>query len=356
MVWWLAPPLGRWAEAALKARGNYPPVAGAALEVEDARVGGDPGGSGYDLLLANDLMAVAVFTARLRQAGIKTPVATYFHENQISYPVSPRDTDLTQARDLHYGFINYTTALVSDKLYFNSHYHQDSFLAALPAFLGRYPDHDNMATVDEIAAKAEVLPLGIDLQALVPHKPQEDGDKQVPLILWNHRWEFDKCPEVFLQLLLDLRQRDLVFKVALLGERGTEEPPLLDTVRKVLGDDIVQDGPVESFAEYAGWLWRADIIPVTGIQDFFGGSVVEAIYTGCHPVLPRRLAYPEHLSEPGAFYNNADEAVEMVAHLIESGNWRQPSPHVSAVARYDWTSLVSQYDEAFAAKRSPDSP
>ena len=38
------------------------------------------------------------------------PTAIYFHENQISYPWSPRDRDKIQNRDNHYGFINYVCA------------------------------------------------------------------------------------------------------------------------------------------------------------------------------------------------------------------------------------------------------
>jgi glycosyltransferase involved in cell wall biosynthesis len=301
----------------------------------------------YDLIVAEDLMDVAVFTALLRQAGVGTPVAMYFHENQISYPVSPRDTDVAQKRDLHYGFINYTSALASDTVFFNSVYHRNSFLGALPGFLDRYPDHGNKGTVGQIAAKANVLPLGLDLKELNRFQPANDSTPGVPLILWNHRWEYDKCPGIFLQLLLALQERGLAFEVALLGQRGGEEPPLLEEARSRLGTAIVQDGPVDDFATYAAWLWRADILPVTGIQDFFGGSVVEAIYAGCHPVLPRRLAYPEHVTDPGAFYATDEEAIDKVAALIESGAWRQAPAYATNVARYDWSAMIRSYDKAF---------
>ena len=37
--------------------------------------------------------------------------------------------------------------------------------------------------------------------------------------------------------------------------------------------------------EYAKWLWKADIIPVTSNQEFFGASVMEAIYCNTWPIL-----------------------------------------------------------------------
>ncbi|MEX0324488.1 MAG: DUF3524 domain-containing protein [Puniceicoccaceae bacterium] len=306
-------------------------------------------GSEFDCFLANDMMDVAVFTALIRQAGIRAPVAVYFHENQISYPLSPRDTDIPEARDLHYGWINYTSALVAIKVYFNSRYHKESFLSALPVFLKRYPDSANPGTVDTIAAKSEVLPLGMDLKALDSYRPRNQEEKSVPLILWNHRWEYDKCPDDFLQILLQLHRRGLDFEVALLGERGVEEPARLAETREVLGPAIVHDGPVDAFPEYARWLWRADILPVTSRQDFFGGSVVEAIYAGCHPVLPRRLAYPGHLNDGSVFYETLEEAVERTASLIESGAWQSPFRQSATVGRYDWTRLAGQYDAALAA-------
>ncbi|MEX0331187.1 MAG: DUF3524 domain-containing protein [Puniceicoccaceae bacterium] len=313
-------------------------------------------GSRYDLFLVSDMMDVAVFISLIRQAGIRTPVVAYFHENQISYPVSPRDTDVTESRDLHYGWINYTSALAVQKVYFNSHYHKDSFLSSLPEILKRYPDSVNLETVDEIVAKSDVLPLGLDLRALDEYRPSRPETKAVPLILWNHRWEFDKCPEAFLQILLQLHQRGLTFEVALLGERGSGEPSGLAETRKVLGPAIVHDGPVEAFADYARWLWRSDILPVTSIQDFFGGSVVEAIYTGNHPVLPRRLAYPEHLDDKRYFYEHLEEAVDSISALIESGAWREPCQQAGAVGRYDWARLSPRYDAAFtAAVSSTDS-
>ena len=60
-------------------------------------------------------------------------------------------------------------------------------------------------------------------------------------------------------------------------------------------------GFVDSFEEYARLLHLADILPVTSQQDFFGGSVVEAIYCNCHPILPNRLAYTDHI--PSALHD-----------------------------------------------------
>ena len=58
-----------------------------------------------DLLLATDMLDVATFLALTKNIFPNTPVALYFHENQITYPWSATDPDLTLKRDNQYGFI-----------------------------------------------------------------------------------------------------------------------------------------------------------------------------------------------------------------------------------------------------------
>ena len=81
-----------------------------------------------EVILATDMLDVALLKANLNRALWDVPVITYFHENQISYPWSDTDEDVKLKRDNHYGFINYTSALVSDQVLFNSEYHFSSNL------------------------------------------------------------------------------------------------------------------------------------------------------------------------------------------------------------------------------------
>ena len=64
-------------------------------------------------------------------------------------------------------------------------------------------------------------------------------------------------------------------------------------LNQILETNIVHFGFCESFSEYAQWLWKADILPVTSNQDFFGISIIEASYCETYPLLPERLSYPE---------------------------------------------------------------
>jgi len=75
-----------------------------------------------DLLLASDMLNLPLFLALAGERLAGLPVALYFHENQLTYPLQPGEK-----RDLHYGFINAVSALRADAAFFNSAYHQAAF-------------------------------------------------------------------------------------------------------------------------------------------------------------------------------------------------------------------------------------
>jgi len=313
-----------------------------------------------DLLLATDMLDLTTFLALTRDLTAGLPCALYFHENQLSYPWSPGDADPALQRDAHYSFINYTSALAADQVCFNSAYHRHDFLARLPEFLNCFPDHCEADTVAQIDAKSITLPLGLDLDALERAKPirarsqRADSRKDVaPLILWNHRWEYDKNPEEFFHALFALQEQGVDFKLAVLGEAYRKQPAIFATARERLQQRIVHWGYVETYAEYAAWLWRADILPVTSIHDFFGISVVEAIYCGCFPLLPQRLAYPEHVDPecyPMCFYQDSTDFVTTLAQICRSHAWHDFN--LKTVYRYNWSEIVLKYDAIFAALAS----
>jgi glycosyltransferase involved in cell wall biosynthesis len=307
-----------------------------------------------DLILATDMLDLTTFLALTRGASGSCPCALYFHENQLTYPWSPGDPDPARQRDLHYAFINYASALAADAVLFNSGYHRDAFLGALPGFLQGFPDHSEAATVQGIASKSRVLPLGLDLRKLDRHRPQQEREPGPPLVLWNHRWEYDKDPEAFFAALYQLADEGLDFRLAVVGESFGRAPAVFREAKQRLADKVVQWGYLENFSQYAQWLWRADILPVTSRQEFFGASVVQAMYCGCLPLLPDRLAYPEHIpagSTAEFLYGEGESLADRLRGLLlkHSGAFspvegRELSGYV---ARYDWAQLAPVYDDFF---------
>lgn len=300
-----------------------------------------------DLILSSEMLDLSVFCA-LTRLGEQTTRSVYFHENQITYPWSPTDPDTKNQRDQHYGFINFTSALCADRVLFNSAYHRDSFLGALPAFLRRFPDYQEVETVEEVMQKSTVLPLGMDLLRLAQFRHNDRSGP--PVILWNHRWEYDKNPHTFFEALFRLQENAIDFKVVVLGQGFRSVPSVFEEARQRLHDHILHWGYAASPAAYAYWLWKADILPVTAIQDFFGGSTVEAIYCNCYPVLPRRLAYGEHIP-PAAysshFYDDPQDLSFFLEHLILNIDNIRKQEFQHFVTKYDWRKLITHYDGLF---------
>ncbi|UFS70554.1 DUF3524 domain-containing protein [Geomonas sp. RF6] len=301
-----------------------------------------------DLLLATDMLDLTTFLALTRSATAGCRCALYFHENQLTYPWSPGDSDPAEKRDLHYAFINYASALAADAVLFNSDYHRDSFLQALPPFLKAFPDCRDLSSVDAIARKSSVLHLGLDLAGLDALRPMQREDGVAPLILWNHRWEYDKDPDAFFAALFTLAEEGVPFRVAVVGESFGRSPGIFQEARRRLGERVVHWGYAESFADYAGWLWKADILPVTSRQEFFGASVVQALYCDCTPLLPRRLSYPEHVpaeAVPLCLYDEGESLVDRLRGLLLGAE--EKTVLREHVMRYDWSILAPAYDLFF---------
>ena len=68
-----------------------------------------------DLIVATDMLDLTTFLALTRGQTHGVPTALYFHENQLTYPLLPG-----HKRELEFGWINYTSALAADRLFFNS--------------------------------------------------------------------------------------------------------------------------------------------------------------------------------------------------------------------------------------------
>ena len=139
------------------------------------------------------------------------------------------------------------------------------------------------------------MPLGLaDELFEIPRRNTRRGP---PVLLWNHRCEYDKNPEGFFESLFDLERAGVNFRLVVLGEQFREAPPIFASAQKILKHRIEQYGYVAGRKEYQAWLERADVVVSTAWHEFFGLAVLEAVAAGCLPLLPRRLSYPELIPE-----------------------------------------------------------
>ncbi|MGK0391410.1 MAG: glycosyltransferase involved in cell wall biosynthesis, partial [Maribacter sp.] len=274
------------------------------------------------------------------------PTAIYFHENQLTYPWSPTDKDVKMGRNNEYAFMNYTSALAADQLFFNSQYHLHSFINALPNFLKQFPDYRELQNIDILKKKSEVLYLGLELKRFDKYEAFE-LTHDAPVILWNHRWEYDKNPDDFFRLLFQLKENNIPFQLVVLGESYSRFPKIFDEAKELLHDEMLHFGFADRFEDYARWLKTTDVLPVTSNQDFFGGSVVEAMYCGVIPLLPNRLAYPEHIPSEyrkSFVYDSKEELYSRLEKLLLENNFSNRGLFSHFTKKYDWLECVDLYD------------
>lgn len=304
-----------------------------------------------DIILADDMLDLSTFLALTRSVTATIPTVLYMHENQLTYPLPADGTTGPMRRqhgerDLHYVFINYASMLAADEIWFNSHYHYDSWFDALPGYLRRFPDYREMGTMNTLRQKSRIMPVGVDWQQLEPEL--EKVDSAEPLILWNQRWEYDKNPGAFFELLDNLDHAGLSFRVALCGENFSTTPVEFEQVVARLGKRVVHSGYADD-ATYRRLLWQADVVVSTALHEFFGISILEAIHCHTLPLLPNRLSYPELIPpqfHADVLYADSAELEQMAINaLIQHAATRRLSAELAtAIAHYGWLNVAPLYD------------
>ncbi len=294
----------------------------------------------YDGVIVTDLFNLSDFKAMI---GAKCPpIAVYFHENQLTYPAPAGDKSVFLL-----GMINITTALAADRVLFNSNTHKTAFLKAIPEFLKRGRDFIPKGIAKKIRRKSQVLYPGISF----PPEDETDAQKKTgpPLVVWNHRWGFDKDFKTFLQALKAIEKQEIDFRIALMGENFGKIQEEFFQAQKRFKDKIVQFGYVASRTDYFNLLKQGSVVVSTAIQENFGMSVVEAVLAGCVPLLPKRLSYPEIL--PDAFhdlflYRNKHDFIEKLARIITDIEGYQTAQKQLAteMKRFLWENVISDYD------------
>ncbi len=296
-----------------------------------------------DLIFTSDMTNLAELRALLPEPWQPVPAVCYFHENQLTYPLP----DESQ-RDYQYGFTNITSCLAADEVWFNSNYHYRSFVDAADGLFRKMPDYLPRQAVQRIREKSRVMPLGLAGELF--RGERVGGRRHPPTVLWNHRWEYDKNPDEFFEVLFDLDRAGVDFRLIVAGENFREAPPIFSAARQVLAGKIVHFGYASDYREYLRLLGQADIVASTSVHEFFGLSVLEAIAAGCYPLLPGRLSYPELIPSvlhgQHLYRDRADLAGKLTG-LLQNGVSPLSAILTETVEQYRWEKVVVRYDEEF---------
>ena len=259
-----------------------------------------------------------------------TRKVVYFHENQLTYPTQLADKE--RERDFQFGWIQIMSCIVADAIAFNSAFNMHSFLGAIDGFMRRIPDPAQriLGLAEELRPKCSVayFPLLLCPATSSHHTRPPTGPERIdPIpekmrlqILWNHRWEYDKCPEEFLLALERLESLGCDFGVVMLGAATSLPlPEYFEVHRKRLEGNGRLDwwGYAEDREHYFRLLRGADVAVSTAIHEFFGVALLEAAFCGCYPLAPDALVYPEIFANREHRYNDSEELVRKLKGFCE---------------------------------------
>jgi glycosyltransferase involved in cell wall biosynthesis len=260
------------------------------------------------------------------------------------------------------------SALAADLLAFNSQYNLDSFLSGCRTLLRKLPDKVPPGVLYSLQEKATVLPVPYDpifdqegIESAVPRWPGKS--RQVmgePLrLLWVGRFEHDKGAESLLRILRQLEETDLDYELAMVGQQFRQSPPVFTDIQAAFSSRLVHCGHIESRMEYRELLRAADVVLSTALHEFQGLAVMEAVASGCLPVVPARLVYPECYPSRFCYYSHPEDpereakaaAALIVDMAIGISDFDAPKPDVSQYSAGRLTPLYRHKLASVAAAR-----
>ena len=243
----------------------------------------------YDLFICTSMTNVNSFKGFLNKEQREVPVYLYFHENQFSYPVSLNDPDKKTERYEHYQFNQIQSALACDGIYFNSEFNKKTFFSGAKKLISCLPDNKSFLK-KLFSKKSEVWPLHIETSEFQTWKKQS----HIPIFIWNHRWEHDKNPDEFFDILREIK-KERKFKIIVCGREVKNI--VFEKAKIDFSNEIIHWGYCSSREKYLELLSIATHSIITSNHDFFGLSALECVLSGVKTYFPNRLCYPEHFSK-----------------------------------------------------------
>ena len=295
----------------------------------------------FDVLVATSMTDLSALKGLVPKLA-SVPALVYCHENQFAYP------DRRDGQTIEPKVTSLYALLAADRVIFNSVWNRESFLDGARTLLRLMPDAVPDGVVDSIAGKSCTLPVPLEGRWFEKEGPAANNEGPFTIV-WNHRWEYDKAPERMFAALLELHRAGLDFRVHVVGQQFRKQPPVFAEMYPLLKDHIGEWGMVEADADYRRLLRQSHVVLTTSLHEFQGLAVLEAVASGCIPLAPDRLAYPEFIPDTCRYPSYPDdpgrESMVIAEHLqrLCARYYRNDLPAAPDVHNLSWPCLFPAY-------------
>jgi len=272
----------------------------------------------------------------------------YFHENQLEYPKSCNEAEKSKGQssfNLVYNQI--ISCFVVDEVYFNSKYNMTTFLEQIDPFMNKIPKSSRPESIKRASIEKKCKVLYIPITAPLYLEPTGTRSENLQLhVVWAHRWEHDKDPEMFMRVILELGCiPNLKFSLSVLGQQVEAVRNEFELAEQKVKDcpniSILNWGGVESRTEFLKILRTADVAVSTARHEFYGLSMLEACTCGAFPLVPKRLSYPE-LFPAECMYTTERSLLKKLRHFI-----RHPEISRRKMKEPTWTRRMEKFQWSY---------
>lgn len=296
----------------------------------------------YVLIVATSSVDLATLQS-IHPTLRNTKSILYFHENQFDYPKANQPQTVVD-----WQMVSIYSAIRADRVVFNTDYNRTSFLYGAKRLFKKLPDLVPKNVMSDIEKKSSVLPVSILASPITSERSINESNDLVK-VLWNHRWEWDKSPELLKAIIRETAVRKLPIQFIITGQQFRTSPKDFDEIKTQYSECIFHIGFVENNNDYVAMMSQCSIVLSTAIHEFQGISVLEAVSQGCVPLLPNRLSYTEIFN--GQYLYNCegeiDEQASSAVSQLQSwlANELPPAPNVS---RFLEENLTQDYQKTIS--------
>jgi len=280
-----------------------------------------------DLLFTSEAMNLADLLRFVPELATK-PAVAYFHDNQLP-PVGTAPDNPLQV-------VNISTATAATEIWFNSRYHQRTFLARAKALVEQLPELAGHDPLPQITDKAQFMPPPVDQTPCREIAALEKIERDKRTLFADTR---DADVALLNEALTKLLRREK-YKLITVGPlNGLDD----DLPRRTVSED---DEPAQIRA-----LFEAAVLVSTRPAAPHDHHAIRALQLGCWPVFPSTGCYPELLPQslhPLCLYDRND--VDRMVMQLQNVWWiEQPPNYIEELAV-----ILSRFDAVQACQAIDD--